>query len=122
SQLYLELGRLGEGERELRAALDAAPTDVEANRAYGSYLVSTDHCGDAEPYWRQVAQQSADVSGTLQLADYYVWSGRPDEALRVLQSVPVTRDGEGSARTRLASILYDRGDRAKASEIVDELL
>ena len=40
----------------------------------------------------------------------------------MLQSVPATRDGEGGARTRLASILYDRGDRAKASRIVDELL
>jgi Tfp pilus assembly protein PilF len=122
SQLYLDLGRNGEGERELRAALQANPENVDANRAYGSYLVSTEHCADAEPFWKQVALQSPDVSGTLQLADYYVWSGRQDDALRVLESVPATRDGEGAARTRLASLLYDRGDRAKATAIVEELL
>src|SRR5204863_6440751 len=41
SQLYLEQGRTGEGERELRAALAAEPDDVEDNRVYRSYLLST---------------------------------------------------------------------------------
>ena len=122
SQLYLEQGRTTEGERELRAALAAEPEDVDANRVYGSYLVSTEHCADAEPFWKQVALQSPDVSGTLELADYYVWSGRQDDAMRVLEAVPATRDGEGAARTRLASLLYDRGEKTKASAIVEELL
>src|SRR5262245_14332316 len=122
SQLYLDLGRTDQGEHELRAALDADPENVDANRAYASYLTSTPHCGHVAPFWKQVAKQSPDVSGTLQLADYYVWSGGEEDALRVLESVPATRDGDGGARTRLASLLYDRGDRTKATSIVEELL
>lgn len=122
SNVYLDQGRRADGERELKAALASNPSDVEANRAYGSYLVATDQCADAEPYWRKVADASADLSGTLSLADYYVWSGRPQEAVRVLNAVPQGNDGDGAARTRLATILYDQGDRQRASTLVETLL
>ena len=57
----------------------------------------------------------------MALADYYVWSGRQNDALRVLNQL-TTRDEEGAARTRIASILYDRGDREKAAGVVDQVL
>jgi len=120
AQLYLESGRAADGEKQLRAALDVAPDDLAANRTYASYLVTTADCADAEKYWQAVAAKSPDDSGTLSLADYYVWSGRPDDALRVLAKV--THDEGGSAKARVASILYDRGDRSKAATMVDELL
>jgi Tfp pilus assembly protein PilF len=122
SAVYFETGRQTDGIRELRAALDADPTDPDANRAYGSYLVANEQCELAEPYWKRVAEASTDLSGTLSLADYYVYSGRQDDALRVLSAVPVERDGDGAARTRVATILYDRGERSRAGEIVDTVL
>jgi len=121
AQLYLESGRATDGEKQLRAALDVAPDDLAANRTYASYLVTTADCADAEKYWQTVAAKSPDDSGALSLADYYVWSGRPDDALRVLANV-TPRDEGGAAKARVASILYDRGDRSKAAAMVDALL
>jgi tetratricopeptide (TPR) repeat protein len=122
AQMYLEIGRAADGERQLLAALAAKPDDLAANRTYASYLVATNACEDAEQYWQTVAAKATDGSGILSLADYYVWSGRPDDALRVLSAVSTNDDTGGAARTRVASILYDRGDRQKATRIVDELL
>jgi len=123
ARIYFDTDRLADGERQLRAALDGSPKDLAANRLYASYLNETDRCEDAEPYWLNVAAQSPDGSGVIALADYYMSSGRPDDALRVLQPMTVGTRPEGSlAKTRVAAILYDRGDRAKAVQAVDGLL
>jgi len=120
--LYLETGRSDEGERQLRAALDESPEDPDANRAYASLLVATDRCEDAEPYWLKVAAKSADDSGTLSLADYYVFSGRPDDALRVLTPLLRGRDEGGGAALRVASIYLDRGNWQAARRLIQQVL
>jgi Tfp pilus assembly protein PilF len=122
AQLYFDTGRPAYGEQQLRAALALNPIDLTANRMYASYLVETNFCADAEPYWQTVAAQSKDRSGSLALADYYVWSQRPADALRVLEPLAAADDPGGVARARMAAILYDRGDRAEAARVVDELL
>jgi Tfp pilus assembly protein PilF len=122
AQVYFDTDRAVDGERQLRFALDANPKDLAANQLYASYLVEADQCADAEPYWLNVAAESPDGSGALALADYYMFSGRPDDALRVLQPLTLERDEGGPARSRVAAILYDRGDRVKAAQIVDDLM
>jgi tetratricopeptide (TPR) repeat protein len=121
AELYFQTERAADGARQLRSALDVNPTDLEANRLYAGYLVGTNQCEDAEPYWKNVATQSPDGSGALALADYYMFSGRSDDALRVLEPLAAKREA-GPAGTRVAAILYDRGDRAKAGQVVDELI
>jgi Tfp pilus assembly protein PilF len=120
--LYVESGRIDEGERQLRTALDNSPDDPEANRAYASLLVAADRCEDAERYWLKVAAESSDDSGTLSLADYYVYSGRPDDAKRTLARLTTGRDEHGAARLRIAAIDYDRGNRTAAERLVDQVL
>jgi len=122
SQVYLQTGRTALGAQELRNAIASDPNDVEANRAYATFLVESDKCEDAETYWQQVAANSTDTSGPIALADFYVWSHRPDAALRVLSEVPASRDGDGGVRTRLASLLYERGDKSEASALVDAVM
>ena len=121
AQLYLETGRGADGAKQLRAALETSPDDLAANRTYASYLVATNQCDDAEKYWQAVAAKSHDDSGVLSLADYYVWAGRSDDALRVLSELK-SKDGGGAAKVRIASILYDRGEREKAGTMVDDVL
>jgi hypothetical protein len=70
---------------------------LAANRAFASYLVATNECENAEQVWQKVAAQSTDGSGILSLADYYVWSGRPDDALSVLSRVSNADDNGGAA-------------------------
>jgi tetratricopeptide (TPR) repeat protein len=122
AQVYFDTDRLADGERELRTALDANPKDLDANLLFASYLTETEQCVDAEPYWLNVAAQSPDGSGVLSLADYYMSSGRPDDALRVLQPLTSSPKESGVAKSRVAAILYDRGDREKATRAVDDLL
>jgi Tfp pilus assembly protein PilF len=122
AQLYVEMGRGDAGAQQLRAALAADPNDVLANRAYASYLVSTEYCESAEPYWKKAAELSKDPADALALADYYVWLGRSDAALPVLNDLMADRDAGGEAKARAASIAYDRGERAEAARMVDEIL
>src|SRR5439155_17944581 len=122
ASLYLDTGRPDEGERQLRIAIDNAPDDPDANRAYASLLVATDRCDDAEPYWLKVSRGSTDSSGTLSLADYYVYSSRPDDALRVLTPLTTERDEGGAARMRVASIHYASGARADGERLTDQVL
>jgi tetratricopeptide (TPR) repeat protein len=121
ARLYLETGRIDDGVQQLRQALQAEPKDLEASRLYGTYLVQSNQCQDAEQYWQNVVQQSSDESGPLALADYYVVSGRPKDALAVLNRL-VAKDAAGEARSRIASITYDGGDHEGATRLADELL
>ena len=122
AQLYLEAGRDSDGERELKAALEADPDDLSANRAYANYLVGTERCESAESYWLKAAAQSNDPADVIALADYYVFIGRPDDALRVLKELTPEKDQSGAAGARVASIVYDRGDRQTAESLVDKVL
>jgi tetratricopeptide (TPR) repeat protein len=121
ADLYFSGGRTADGARQLRSALAANPSDIDANRAYAAYLTQTNDCAEAEAYWQKVAAASADGSGSVALADYYVYSGRPDDALRVLQPL-ATREGNVEAKGRLAALLFDRGDREGSARVVDQLL
>jgi tetratricopeptide (TPR) repeat protein len=121
ARLYLDAGRSADGENELRAAVTAKPDDVDANEMLASYLVSTDRCDAAEPYWKEAAAQSADGMGAIALADYYVSAGRTDAALKVLNDLKAPGQ-ESAVSTRIAAILYDRGDSSKAETLVDRAL
>jgi len=50
-----------------------------------------------------------------------VLNQQPDEALKVLRQI-AARDSSGEAKARMASIMYDRGDRDGAGRLVDSLV
>jgi Tfp pilus assembly protein PilF len=121
ARLYMESGRTADGERELRAAVDVDPRDPDANEALARHLVATGRCDDAEQYWSQLAARSTDGSGALALADFYVSQNRYDDALGALRSVRAPGQ-EAAIDARVAAITYDRGDRAKAVVLIDQVL
>jgi len=121
ARVYMETGRSADGERELQAAVNADPQDPEANEALARRLVAVGRCDDAERYWTQLAARSKDGFGALALADFYVSQNRYDDALRVLQRTRVPGQ-QAAVEARVASITYDRGDRAKAAALIDQVL
>ena len=121
ARVLLDSGHEVDGERELRAVIAANPDDVAATELLATHLMETDRCDDAEPYWKAVAAKSADGSGALALADFYISRGRSDEALKAL-SANTAPAQEAAVKSRMASIIYDGGDRGKALAMVDQVL
>jgi tetratricopeptide (TPR) repeat protein len=72
-------------------------------------------------YLVDATQCSEPSSGLLAIADYYMWSGRPDDAVRVLKPLANT-DRSAAAIARVAAIVYDRGDHAEAARLIGALL
>jgi len=121
AELLFDTKRDSDAVHELRAALTTDENDVVANRAYGRYLQTTAQCDDAEAYLKRAAEHSRELPDTLSLADFYVKSGRTDDALRVLKAKE-TADPNGAIRDRIASILYDRGEHDAATKMLDDSL
>jgi predicted Zn-dependent protease len=107
AELYLETNRAADSQTELRALLDGSLGDAAATDMY-RYLVDATQC--TEP-----------ASSLLAVADYYIWSGKTDDAVRVLRSV-ATGATWAPATARIAAIFYDRGDHVGAARLISAIL
>jgi tetratricopeptide (TPR) repeat protein len=116
-EYYWITGRAADAEAQLRSAVDLAPRDRLANRAYALFLMATERGSSAEPHWKAVAAESTNASGKLELADYYLWSGRSRDALAVVEPL-ATHDVTGGAATRVSAILYGLGDKDRAKDLL----
>ena len=114
-------GRRDEAEKSLRTAVAVEPTHVPALRAIGWFLTMTNRAKEAEPFLVDAARHDPKPDSRILLADFYVWSGRDADAVRVLEQVKSTGPGSVIADTRLASILY-RTDRPRAESLVKAVL
>ena len=97
------------------------PTHVPALRAVGWFLTVTNRAKEAEPFLVDAARHDPRPDSRILLADFYVWSGRDADAVRVLEQVKSTGPGSVLADTRLASIFY-RTDRPRAESLVKAVL
>ena len=113
-------GRRDEAEKSLRTAVAVEPTNVAALRAIGWFLAVTNRAKEAEPFLTDATRQDPKPDSAILLADFYVWSGRDADAVRVLEQVK-SKAGSVIADTRLASILY-RTDRPRAESLVKSVL
>lgn len=113
-------GRREEGEKGLRTAISVDPTHVPSLRAMGWFLTIVNRPKDAEPFLVDAAKNDQGPDSKILLADYYVWSGRDADAVRVLEQLKSTQESV-TADTRLASILY-RTDRARSRTLVASIL
>ena len=114
-------GRRDEAEKSLRTAVAVEPTHVPALRAVGWFLTVTNRAKEAEPFLVDAARHDPKPDSRILLADFYVWSGRDADAVRVLEQVKSTGPGSVLADTRLASIFY-RTDRPRAASLVKAVL
>ncbi len=113
-------GKRDEAEKSLRTAVSIEPTDVPALRAMGWFLTMTNRVKEAEPFLVEAAKHDPEPDSRILLADFYAWSGRDADAVRVLEQVKST-GGSMVIDMRLASILY-RTNRARAENLVKDVL
>lgn len=116
------VNRLDESEQSFKRALEIEPTHYRANRGLAALYVNTSVPARAEPYLRRMAELVNDADSWLELADYLVQEGRPEEALKALDNVPGDPASLRRANGRRAEIAHTRGRTAEAHEIVRKLL
>jgi tetratricopeptide (TPR) repeat protein len=100
-------GRLPEAEAGFKAALALEPGRVLTNRALAAFCVASQRPAEAEPYLKRVAEASREPGPKLDLANYYVAMNRPDEAVRLLESISAMR-GRFPRRGRSSSAWWRR--------------
>ena len=83
-------GRRDEAEKSLRTAVAVEPTNVPALRALGWFLTVTNRAKEAEPFLVDAARYDPKPDSRILLADFYVWSGRDADAVRVLEQLKST--------------------------------
>ncbi|MEQ1757837.1 MAG: tetratricopeptide repeat protein [Vicinamibacterales bacterium] len=119
------LGRRAEAEPVLREALALDPKDVIANRALAGLLASAGRLPEVEPYLKAVVDITNEDKARVTLADYYLATGKGDEAATVLTGLKErgkTAADKVAAGLRLASVALSAGDAAKAESLVDEAI
>jgi tetratricopeptide (TPR) repeat protein len=114
-------GKRDEAEKSLRTAVAVEPSDVPALRAIGWFLTVTNRGKEAEPFLVDAARYDPKPDSRMLLADFYVWSGRDADAVRVLEQLKSKEPGSVLADTRLASIFY-RTDPPRAASLVKAVL
>jgi putative PEP-CTERM system TPR-repeat lipoprotein len=113
-------GRLAEAESSLRHAVELAPQDPLANRALAALCLATHRTAEAERYLKTVARN--DNTSRFVLADYYIATQRPQEAVVELEPLRADTTLAREATRRLARAYADLGERAKAEALVNDLL
>jgi tetratricopeptide (TPR) repeat protein len=118
---YWSLGRTRDAEQAFDTALKVEPTNPPANRFMASLKFATGRRPEAEPYLRRIADASVGPEGTLALADYYLLTARPRDAIASIEGLKTARDIP-AITLRLARAYAAAGDLAKAHSLVDPIL
>lgn len=118
---YWSQGRTKDAEQAFDTALKVEPANMQANRFMASFKFTTGRRAEAEPYLRQLAEGSEGAEGTLALADYYLLTARPKDAIASLERLKNVGDSP-AVMLRLARAEAAAGDIAKAHSHVDKVL
>lgn len=122
ASFYQQTGKTSQAEAVLKAALALAPRDADANRQLASVYISQNRAREAEGPLKVVAEVSKDVASRVTLADYYLSSTRPQDAIPVLDALESDPKGFAAAKTRRAVVLWGQGEKANAHAAVDAAL
>ncbi len=110
-------------EASLRQVLRLEPSHLPAHRAMALLLMATGRVPEAGPHLELVAQSSGEGRARLVLADFYVLSGRTDEATVLLGQLGDAVDEQlrTPARLRLAMLAGRGGKPLEAARMIDTL-
>ena len=122
ASFYWSEGRLAEAGKALDAARGLDPSNKMVNRMLASFDIVTQRVADAEQPLKVLAADKSDVRAGLALADYYLQTGRPDQATPVLQQLAATKSAYGSVTVRQAQIERLAGRKETARKLLDDLI
>src|SRR5262245_4550863 len=114
--------RASEAEEEIKQVLAAAPRHLLANRMLGVLYMTTNRTAEAEQPLKAVADISSLPSAKFQLAQYYVTTGRNDDATKLLTELAAKPDTANDADAMLAAIDYAGGRHAEGHARLDKVL
>ncbi len=114
--------RAPEAEATLKEVLAKEPQHLLANRMLGVLYLSTKRLDEAEKPLKQVAEISKASAARLQLADYYLGTGRVNDAETLLGALSKEPASFVDAEMRLAALDYRQQRLPEAHARLDALL
>jgi tetratricopeptide (TPR) repeat protein len=121
-QFLWSAGKLADAEGAFKAAVGVDSANELANRALAAFYLRSNRAPEAEPYLRRAADSSGTADARFALADYYVASRRPADAVGVLETLSTEPRYWAHARARIADIQHSEGRTADAFRTVDEVV
>ena len=122
ANFYWAARKAPETERTLRRAYQIEPDHPLVNQMLGMFQIAIGKPADAEPYLTKLAEVSKDPNARLALADYYISSRRPKDALPLLQQLTSDKKTGSAAELRLAELDFAGGRTEPAQSRVDALI
>ncbi len=118
---YWATAQAAETEAAFGAALKLDPNSQSANRAMAALSIAIGKPERAEPYLRRIAEIAKDPASVMTLAEYYMLTGRPKEAVTRLEPLVAQPMSPADIRHQLARAHAAAGDRPKAHALIAEL-
>lgn len=115
-------GRGVEAEARIKEALAKDPRHLLANRMLALLYLSSTRTKEAEQPLKVVADISKAPAARFQLADYYIGTGRTQDAKTLLTSLSTDQSSYADAEARLAALDYTTGRVAEAHKRLDSVL
>jgi cellulose synthase operon protein C len=116
------VGRLDESEPILKQLAEDHPDDWQSNQALGDLYMARQRDADAERYLKRAAALDGGNSAKRRLYNLYMRGNRPEDAAKVLATMPPSEDANGAISLRLATIEFEAGRPADALRRVDPLV
>ena len=122
ANFYWSVGQMDAAEASLKDALSLNPEDPAVNRALAGVYLNVGRTADAERHLLTTVRVANDAPSRLTLADYYLFSGRPDQALKVLAPLADHPDTFAVGKAKMGLVELATGHVDKAAALVEEVL
>ena len=122
ANFYWSIGQMDAAETSLKDALALNPDDVAVNQALAGVYLNAGRTDDAERHLLTTVRVANDAQSRLTLADYYLFSRRPDQALKVLAPLAEHPDTFAVGKTKMGIVELVTGHGEKAAALVEEVL
>ena len=122
ASFYRSQRRDKEAEEILKEAARLEPKNVQVNSNLVELYIRTGRARQAEAPLKAIVDVMQNADAKFALAEYYLRTERPADAVVILKTLAASRDTYALATARLAAVDYQQGRNADAHSAVDEVL